>query len=59
MMEGHSPAPRFIANTTDVLFDITEERGLLIDWVLDTHDDFIDSRCVKSDHRHATRKAAM
>ena len=53
LTEGHSPAPRFIANTTDVLFDITEEPGLVIDWILDTHDDFIDSRYVGSDNRHA------
>ena len=43
-MEGHSPTPRLIANTTDVLFDITEEPGLVIDWILDTHDEFIDTR---------------
>ena len=52
-MEGHSPVPRLIANTTDVLFDITEEPGLVIDWILDTHNDFIDSRCVDSNNHHA------
>ena len=39
-----TPTPRWMTNTTDVLFDITGEHGRVIDWLLDTHDDFIDAR---------------
>jgi hypothetical protein len=41
-----TPTPRWITNTTDVLFDITDEKEEIIDWILDTHDDFIDARFV-------------